>query len=220
MDCSLYVITDRIVGRGRSHEEMARLAIEGGADIVQLRDKALCDADLVMVGRRIARTARQHGVPFIVNDRPDLAVACGADGVHLGQDDMPVAVARKIAPAGFIIGVSVGSPGEAAAAEAAGASYLAASPVFPTPSKTDTPSFCGLDGIRRIRGSTALPLVAIGGINLLNARDAILAGADGVAVISAVVGRPDIAGAARELREVVRQAREEAAAHNRRRLPG
>lgn len=209
MDCELYVITDSAAGRGRSHEDMARLALEGGADIIQLRDKSLGTGGLIAIGRRIAGIARESGALFIVNDRPDIAIACGASGVHLGQDDMPPAHARKVAPAGFVIGVSVGTAGEAKAAEAAGADYLAASPVFPTPSKTDTPAYCGLDGIRRIRAASPLPLVAIGGIGRANAREVIMAGADGVAVISAVVGEPDITAAARELKEIVRQARAE-----------
>ncbi|OPY35704.1 MAG: Thiamine-phosphate synthase [Methanoregula sp. PtaU1.Bin051] len=206
MDCELYVITDRVVGRGRSHEEIARLAIEGGAGIVQLRDKECGTNDLVRIGRRIARIAKKSGTLFIVNDRPDIAIACGADGVHLGQDDMPVSVVKKIVPKGFIIGVSVSTAAEAKKAAAGGADYLAASPVFPTGSKPDARGFCGLSGIRRIRAVTDLPLVAIGGITSTNAREAIMAGADGVAVISAVVAQPDIARAARELKSVVRSA--------------
>lgn len=209
MGYELYVITDRAAARGRSHAGIARLAIEGGADVVQLRDKACSAEELVRAGRTIARLAHRAGTLFIVNDRIDCAIACGADGVHLGQGDMPVAAARRIAPAGFIIGASATTGQQAAEAAVAGADYIAASPVFPTPSKTDTPAFCGLSGIRRIRAAVRLPLVAIGGIGPQNARDAILAGADGVAVISAVTGQPDITGAARALKAIVREAKEE-----------
>ena len=211
MDCGLYVITDTVVGRGRSHEEIARRAIEGGAGIVQLRDKACADGQLVQTGRRIAAIAGRSGTLFIVNDRIDIALACGAGGVHLGQGDMPVVKARQLAPDGFVIGVSVCTPEQAARAQAAGADYLAASPVFPTGSKPDAAGFCGIAGIRRIRAATTLPLVAIGGISKDNARDAILAGADGVAVISAVAAEPDIAGAARDLLSLVNGAKKERA---------
>ncbi len=211
MDCDLYVITDTVVGRGRPHEEIARLSIEGGADIVQLRDKTCSTDVLVRTGRKIAKITKESGTLFIVNDRPDIAIACGADGVHLGQDDMPVTAARKVAPEGLIIGVSVSTAAKAKKAAAGGADYLAASPVFPTGSKPDAYGFCGLTGIRKIRAATDLPLIAIGGIGLRNTREVILAGADGIAVISAVVGRPDIAGAARELKEVVTRAKRERA---------
>jgi thiamine-phosphate pyrophosphorylase len=212
MDCELYVITDTVVGRGRTHEEMARLAIEGGADIVQLRDKTCSPEDLIRTGRIIAEIARRSGTLFIVNDHPDIAIACGADGVHLGQDDMPPAAARQIAPEGFIIGVSVSTAAEAKKAESEGADYLAASPVFPTGSKPDASGFCGISGIRQIRAATGLPLVAIGGIGPQNIREVILAGADGVAVISAVVAKPDIAGAVRELKAIIKSARQQRSA--------
>ena len=209
MGYDLYVITDTVIGGGRSHEEIARLAIEGGADVVQLRDKAMSAGDLVTTGQRIADIAIKSGTTFIVNDRLDVALACGADGVHLGRDDMTVAAARRIAPAGFLIGVSAVSGSEAQNAVAAGADYIAASPVFPTPSKTDTPSFCGLAGLREIRAAVTVPVIAIGGIGLHNIRQVIATGADGVAVISAAVGQPDIKGAVIALRQAVIGAKSE-----------
>jgi thiamine-phosphate pyrophosphorylase len=209
MGYDLYVITDTVIGGGRSHEEIARLAIEGGADIIQLRDKAMSTGDLVTTGRRIAAIAKGSGTTFIINDRLDVALACGADGVHLGQDDMSVAAARKIAPAGFLIGVSVGSGLEAQKAVAGGADYIAASPVFPTPSKTDISSFCGLAGLREIRAIVTVPVIAIGGIGLHNIRQVIGTGADGIAVISAAVGQPDIKGAVIALRRAVIGAKRE-----------
>lgn len=206
MDCELYVITDRIIGRGRPHEEIARLAISGGATIVQLRDKASSEAEIVRTGKIIAGIVKETKTVFIINDSPRIVLACGANGVHLGQDDMPVAEARRILCRPLLIGVSVSTPEEAALAEADGADYLAASPVFPTGSKPDAKGFCGIEGIRRIRAASKLPLVAIGGITPENACDAIRAGADGIAVISAVVAQPDIAAAARGLGSVVRSA--------------
>lgn len=207
MGYELYVITDTVIGRGRLHEEIARLAIRGGADVVQLRDKEMGRPELVATGRRIAVMARKAGILFIVNDRLDVALACGAGGVHLGQDDQPAATARAIAAKDFIIGVSVGSSEEARRAVNDGADYLAASPVFPTGSKTDAISCCGLEGIRSIRSAVRVPVVAVGGINIQNVDDVINAGADGIAVISAVVGQQDITGAARALKEQVIRAK-------------
>ena len=200
MNCDLYVITDTTLSGGRSHEEIARLAIDGGADVIQLRDKMCSIPELVAMGKRIRVVTRRTGTLFIVNDRLDVAIACGADGVHLGQDDMQVSSARAIAPHDFLIGVSVGSRDEAQRAIKEGADYLAASPVFPTAQKT-ADKFCGLDGIHRISDGVDVPVIAIGGIGMHNVCDVMRAGADGVAVISAVVGQPDIRGAARALKD-------------------
>jgi len=206
-DWDLYVITDTLIGKGRSHAEIARLAIAGGAGIIQLRDKACSQDNLIRAGREIAHIAEETGTLFIVNDLPDVALACGADGVHLGQDDLPVTAVRKMTSRQFVIGVSVSTPEEAKRAVSEGADYLAASPVFPTGSKPDACGFCGLTGIRSIRAITRLPLIAIGGIGPENAREVINAGADGIAVISAVVGAPDITVAARELRRIILEAK-------------
>jgi thiamine-phosphate pyrophosphorylase len=205
MNYDLYVITDTTLSSGRSHEEVARLAIEGGADVVQLRDKGCSVRELVAAGNRVREVTERTGALFIVNDRLDVALACGADGVHLGQDDLPVAAARAIAPSGFIIGVSAGSPDEARQAVEDGADYLAASPVFFTAQKSDVETCCGLIGIRQIRAAANLPLIAVGGIGMGNVCDVIGAGADGVAVISAVVGQHDITGAARALKKRIRE---------------
>lgn len=205
MNYDLYVITDTTLSLGRSHEEVARLAIEGGADVVQIRDKNRSARELVAAGNQVRKVTERTGTLFIVNDRLDVALACGADGVHLGQDDLPVVAARVIAPSGFIIGVSAGSPDEAKRAVEAGADYLAASPVFFTAQKSDVEACCGLEGIRRIRAASNLPLIAIGGIGMDNVCDVIGAGADGVAVISAVVGQHDITGAARALKKRIKE---------------
>jgi thiamine-phosphate pyrophosphorylase len=209
MGYDLYVITDTAVSCGRTHEEIARLAIEGGADVVQLRDKVCSIRDLVLSGRRIRELTRRTGTLFIVNDRLDVALACGADGVHLGQDDLAVADARAITPPGFIIGVSAGSVAVAVRAEKDGADYIAASPVFETPQKTGAGSCCGLAGVRGIRAEITVPLIAIGGIGLHNVQEVINAGADGIAVISAVVGKPDITRAARLLKQRVLECKAE-----------
>lgn len=209
MELGLYVITDETIAGGRSHAAIAREAVRGGADAIQLRDKSRSCAELVAIGREIAAITRKAGALFIVNDRLDIALACGADGVHLGQGDMRPGTARQLSPPGFIIGVSVGTVGEAIEAETEGADYLALSPVFSTASKDKAGPGLGLDRLREIRRHVSIPVVAIGGIHRKNARDVITAGADGIAVISAVVAEPDIAVAARDLRRIVRECRKQ-----------
>jgi thiamine-phosphate pyrophosphorylase len=209
MNLDLYVITDEAVAGGLTHGEIARRAIDGGADVIQLRDKVRGSRELVRIGRELRGITRKTGALFIVNDHLDMALACDADGVHLGQDDMRPDVARQIAPPGFIIGVSVGTVDEAARAESQGADYLAVSPVFSTASKYDAGPGRGLDVLREIRRSVRIPVIAIGGITKNNVQEVIAAGADGVAVISAVTGSADIAGAAREIRALVTAARKD-----------
>jgi thiamine-phosphate pyrophosphorylase len=207
MNFDLYVITDEIIAGGRSHAAIAQSAVLGGADVIQLRDKGRSSAELAAVGREIAVITRKAAVVFIVNDRLDVAIACGADGVHLGQDDMRVSNARQLAPRGFIIGISVGTVEEAVAAEREGADYVALSPTFSTASKDNAGPGYGLDRLREIRRAVSLPIVAIGGITRENVQDVIAAGADGIAVISAVVASPDITEAARELRDLIRESK-------------
>jgi thiamine-phosphate pyrophosphorylase len=207
MNLDLYVITDEAVAGELTHGEIARRAIDGGADVIQLRDKDRSSRELVLIGRQLRGITRKTGTLFIVNDRLDVALACDADGVHLGQDDMRADVARQIAPPMFIIGVSVGTIDEAARAETQGADYLAVSPVFSTASKYDAGPGRGLDVLREIRQSVRIPVIAIGGITKNNVQEVIAAGADGVAVISAVTGSADIAGAAREIRAIIRKAK-------------
>jgi thiamine-phosphate pyrophosphorylase len=203
MNIDLYVITDETIGSGRSHAGIAQQAVCGGADVIQLRDKTCSPLDLLRAAREIRAITRKSGTLFIVNDRLDVAMASGADGVHFGQDDMRPGTARQLAPEGFIIGVSVGTVEEALQAVQEGADYLALSPTFSTASKDDAGPGHGLDRLREIRRAVSIPVIAIGGINRENARAVIAAGADGIAVISAVVARPDITAAARELKDLV-----------------
>jgi thiamine-phosphate pyrophosphorylase len=203
MKFDVYVVTDETVSGGRSHAEIARQATAGGAGIIQLRDKARSCSELVRIGREIGAITRSAGAGFIVNDRLDVAISCGADGVHLGQGDVSCGVARQIAPPGFVIGVSVGSVAEARDAEREGADYVALSPVFATGSKPDAGPGHGLAIIREIRAAVRIPVIAIGGIGPENAGRVIDAGADGVAVISAITGAPDITGAARQMVTIV-----------------
>lgn len=207
MAYDLYVITDEGVGHGFSHAEIAQRAIAGGADVIQLRDKWLSGQELLAAATAVREITRDAGALFIVNDRLDVALAAGADGVHLGENDLPIDHARKITPPGFIIGASVGSVATAVSAEAAGADYVVLSPTFSTASKADAGPGHGLTILSAIRSAISHPLLAIGGINPGNVGDVIAAGADGVAVISAVVGQPDITAAAREMRGLIAAAK-------------
>ena len=215
MAYDLYVITDEALSGGRSHAEIAREAIAGGADVIQLRDKGSGLRALITAGKEIREITRKTHTLFIVNDRLDVALSCGADGVHLGQGDVRVDVARQIVPPGFIIGVSVGSVADAVKAEQDGADYLAVSPTFATGSKTDAGPGLGLPVLRAVCSRVTMPVVAIGGITRANVGEVIAAGADGVAVISAVVAAPDIRTAARELKDLIAQAKERRSTHDR-----
>ncbi|MGA2698538.1 MAG: thiamine phosphate synthase [Methanoregula sp.] len=209
MVLDLYVVTDETLGRGYSHAEIAKLACAGGADAIQLRDKCCSMRDLCRAGREIREITKASGTLFIVNDRLDIALACGADGVHLGQGDLKVDVARQIAPRPFIIGISAGMVAEAVAAEEAGVDYVVLSPVFSTTSKDNAGPGQGLFVLREMKESVSIPVLAIGGISRDNVSSVIRAGADGVAVISAVVGQPDITAAARDLKERIVAAKAE-----------
>lgn len=206
MDWTLYVITDAKLSRGRSHLEVIRAAIAGGATVVQYREKEGTTRQLIEEARALRELTRQAGVPLIVNDRVDIALAVDADGVHVGQDDMPAPLARKLM-AGKIVGVSATNPEEAWQAERDGADYIGAGPIFATPTKPDAAPPIGLEGLAEICRRVSIPVVAIGGINEENAAAVIKAGADGVAVVSAIVAAPDVEAAARRLREVVEAAR-------------
>lgn len=201
----VYVITLADAGRGRGHVDVARAALAGGADALQLRDKALDGGALYRLALEVRGAVEESGADclFLVNDRVDVAVAAGADGVHLGQEDLPAPAARALLGEGLILGISAGTVAEAVRAEREGADYLGVGPVFPTPSKADAGEPIGLEGLRRIRDAVALPLVAIGGIDEGKVEAVFAAGADGVAVISAVASAADMEAAVRRLRRAV-----------------
>ncbi len=208
LDYSLYVITDRSLAKGRSHVDVAKAAIAGGANVIQLRDKSASALELYREGLRIKELASRAGALFIMNDRLDLALAVDADGVHLGQDDLPLPAARRLLGGDKIIGVSVENPEQAAVAEAQGASYVAIGPIYEArESKADAGPPVGPLAIAAIRKATLLPLVAIGGIKARHIAEVIGAGADSVAVVSAVVAAPDIKAAAADLRQRIAAAR-------------
>ncbi|WP_287155510.1 thiamine phosphate synthase [Candidatus Solincola tengchongensis] len=205
LELGLYVITAADAGGGWGHLDVVRAALAGGADAVQLRDKEVGGAELYRLALEALELVRGSGGGrlFLVNDRVDVALAAGADGVHLGQEDLPASAARRILGAGAVLGVSASSVEEALAAEREGADYLGVGPVFPTPSKPDAGGPLGLEGLRAIRNAVGLPLVAIGGINEDNLEEVFAAGADGIAVISAVTSARDMEEAVRRLRRAV-----------------
>jgi thiamine-phosphate pyrophosphorylase len=205
MDYSLYLVTDRGLSRGRSTLEIVRAAVRGGVTCVQLREKTAATRAFIEEALGVRAYLNSCGVPLIINDRVDVALAVGADGVHLGQSDMPLAAARALVGAAMVIGVSAESVRDAV--EAAGADYLGVSPVFATPTKADTAAPLGLEGLRAIREAVKTPLVAIGGLNRGNAAAAIRSGADGVAVVSAIVAADDPEQAARAIRIEIDAAR-------------
>lgn len=181
-------------------------ALRGGATALQLRAKSAGGAALFAAARELALACAARGALLVVNDRLDVALASGAGGVHLGQDDLPVSAARAVAGPGFIIGASAGTPDEARRAERDGADYLGAGSVNRTCSKEDAGPPIGLTGLAGVIEATRLPVVAIGGIDADSAPRVVAAGAAGVAVISAVVARPDVAAAAADLRAAVDKA--------------
>lgn len=193
----LCVITDEKLS-GLRHREVAEQALQGGAPMIQLRDKGGDLRYLYEEAAAIQHLCRKYGALFIVNDRLDLALAVEADGVHLGQEDLPPRRVRPLLRPGMILGISTHSVEEAQEAEAAGADYIGFGPVFPTGTKTGIRPVVGLDGIRKVRAAIQVPVLAIGGITLERVPGVMDAGADGVAVISAIV-------ASREISRVCRQ---------------
>jgi len=207
IDYSVYLVTDRGLSKGRSNTEIVIAAVSGGATVVQLREKTAGTREFIQEALTLKDFLEKRGVPLIINDRLDVAQAIEADGVHLGQNDMPIEMARSIVGDRMIIGISAELLQDAIDAEQAGADYLGVSPIYATPTKTDTAPPLGLEGLREIRRSVAIPLVGIGGLNRENARQVIAAGADGVAVVSAIVSAENPESAARELRRIVAESR-------------
>jgi len=202
----LYLVTDRSLCGGRPLEEVVLQAVRGGAACVQLREKDITTRSFIEEAVRIKALLAPFRVPLIINDRVDVALAGGADGVHVGQDDMPYAMARRLMGPGAIIGLSVETWDDVEKARNLDVDYLGVSPVFETPTKTDTKGSWGLNGLTKIRARLRHPLVGIGGLNRDNAADAVLAGADGVAVVSAICAAPDPFRAAQELSGIIESA--------------
>jgi len=194
----LYVILDRQFLAGRDELEVAKQITEGGARAIQLRDKQSKRSELLVVAQKLKELCSQAGVLFIINDYLDLALAADADGLHLGQEDLPLPVVRKELPIDKIVGCSVTTPAQATKAQNEGADYIAVGSVFPTTTKKAA-VVVGVDMVKQLKRIVSAPLVAIGGINQNNVGEVVAAGADAVAVISAVLNEKDVKGAVRKL---------------------
>jgi len=206
-DLTLYLVTDPQLCAARGLVESVAQAVAGGVTLVQLRDPHAKGRALVEQARALRAVLRPHGIPLIINDRVDVAVAADADGVHLGQDDMTPADARAVLGADRILGLSVGSVAELAASDLSAVDYVGVGPVRATHTKSDAGGAIGIAGMAELRARISLPLVAIGGLDASLAGPLIRAGADGIAVVSAICGAADVPAAARRLREEIAAAR-------------
>ena len=208
VDYSLYLVTDRALSLGRGNLEVIQAAVEGGVTLVQLREKEATTKEFYQEGLLIKDYLLSKNIPLIVNDRIDIAVALNADGVHLGQEDMPVDLARKIIGPQKIIGASVFSREEAKAAEILGADYLGLSPIFTTETKPELSEQIGIEGIRHRKGAVRIPVIGIGALNQANAYQVVKAGLDGIAVVSAICSQEDPKAAAAALKAEVTRAKQ------------
>ena len=202
----LYLVTDRALAGGREIEDIVRESVEGGATMVQLREKDIDTRDFIELALRLKKVLAPYGVPLIINDRVDVALASDADGVHIGQSDMPYAMARRILGPDKIIGLSVENFSQIEEANSLDVDYIGVSPVFATPTKTDTAAPFGLEGLRRAVEMSVHPTVSIGGMNASTAADVISTGTDGIAVVSAIVCAASPRKASEELLEIISKA--------------
>lgn len=201
----LYVIT--IDAPGRGHIEVAKAAIEAGVSIIQFRDKQVSSRKLFDYAAHLRELTKKANVSLIINDRIDIALAVKADGVHLGQDDLSLKEAKRILGNDYIIGISATCFNEAVEAARNGADYIGLGPIYPTPSKDDAADPIGVEGLLSVREAIDIPIVAIGGITADNIEEVVRAGADGIAVISAVASASNMVEAARELNGKIKNAR-------------
>jgi thiamine-phosphate pyrophosphorylase len=199
----LHLLTDTVLQSSYSHVDLTRLAIAGGADTIQLRQKTGTTREMIEVAREMKRVCAAAGVSFIVNDRVDVAIAAGADGVHLGQDDFPIQLARTLLGKDRIIGGSAGTLEEALKCQSEGADYVGCGPVYPTTSKHDAGPAGGLSLLKQVMVHVSLPVIAIGGITPENAHEVMGSGIHGIAVISAVCCQLDPEAATRTLRRAM-----------------
>lgn len=199
----LYLVTDSGLSLGRPLDEIVGEAVAGGVTMVQLREKEASTRDFVELALRLKPVCKAAGVPLIINDRIDVALAVDADGVHIGQSDMPYEVARRLLGPDKIIGLSVENFDDLERANGLDVDYVGISPVYGTPTKTDTAEPFGLEGLRRAVDLSVHPTVAIGGMNAQTIGEVIAAGADGVAVVSAICSAPSPREATRELLRVI-----------------
>ncbi len=202
IDYSLYLVTDRTVLRGRDLIKSLEEAFQGGVTLLQLREKEASSLDFYRLALEVKALCTQYHIPLIINDRLDIALAIDADGLHVGQDDLPAAVARKILGPDKILGVSTATLQEAQEAIAAGADYIGVGALFPTDTKTDTRSV-SLQELKFLKENVHVPVVGIGGINETNIKSVFDTGIDGAAIVSAILGKQDITAAAKELSKII-----------------
>ena len=203
LDLSLYLVTDEVLSKGRPIEWIVEEAVKGGVTMVQLREKNSTTRDFVERAIKLKSVLSKYDVPLIINDRLDVLLACDADGLHIGQSDMPYQIARKILGKNKIIGLSVESLEEAEETNLLDVDYIGISPVFSTMTKTDTKIEFGLDGVKKVTSICRHPSVGIGGINFTNAADIVASGADGIAVVSAIMSADNPYMAALELKKQI-----------------
>lgn len=211
-DLTLYLVAGTDAVGDRPLEDVVLAAVRGGVTLVQLREKTLPDEAVIDLARRLKAVLEPHGVPLIVNDRVEAAATAGADGVHLGVDDVAASHAREILGPDKIVGVSAGTEAEAALVDPALADYAGVGSVYPTPTKPDAGAAIGVDGLVALKRSIDLPIVAIGGIDARNAAEVMASGVEGIAVVSAICGAADPESAARDLRRAIADGRAAAAA--------
>jgi len=209
LNWDLYLITEESLSAGRKSIEVVKEAAAAGVDVVQLREKNLSLREKFSLGKEIKKICRRHNIDFIVNDRADLALALDADGVHLGQSDLPLRSARRILGSDKVIGITAWKDGEIARAEAEGADYLGVGAIFKTSSKklSSDKNGIGLQRLKKIRKQTKLPLIAVGGLNQENSAQAIKNGADTISVITAITKAKAIASDTAEFKKIIRAAK-------------
>lgn len=200
-DYSIYLVTDDGCLQGRALIDCVRKALDGGVTLVQYRAKTASSAEMYAEALQLKALCDSFNVPLIINDRLDIAMAVGAAGVHLGQDDLPCAAARKILGEDYLIGVSAHNPAEAKAALQSGADYLGCGAVFGTATKADVQKL-GTDGLAAICKAKGLPVVGIGGVTADNYREVRAAGADGAAIVSGILAQPDIRATVRAIAKI------------------
>lgn len=200
-DYSIYLVTDDGCLQGRALIDCVRKALDGGVTLVQYRAKTASSAEMYAEALQLKALCDSFNVPLIINDRLDIAMAVGAAGVHLGQDDLPCAAARKILGEDYLIGVSAHNPAEAKAALQSGADYLGCGAVFGTATKADVKKL-GTDGLTAICKAKGLPVVGIGGVTADNYREVRAAGADGAAIVSGILAQPDIRATVRAIAKI------------------
>ena len=201
-DLRVYLVTDRLAAKGRDAKSVIAAALKGGVTMIQVREKEASARDFIAFAKAVKELSAPYGVPVVINDRVDVAVAADADGVHLGQSDIPCEVARKMLGKGSIIGLSVENLSQIPPANSLAVDYIGVSPVFATPTKTDTAEPFGLAGLLQAVKLSGHPVVAIGGVNIETSPGILACGVDGLAVVSAIMGADDPRRATSELRQL------------------